>query len=116
MTVKNTNAEPPPPDDKDLLFGDFDAYDKILRTWFVAYGIGGPALLLTNDGIRSKITASGWLRWIALAFLLGGALQVLLTIANKAALWGCYRAARESQLVHRPPLPRRKVVCLSFVG
>jgi len=92
-------------ENEDDLFGDYDEFAKVLRTWFVAYGIGGPVLLLTNETVRAKIAASGCARNITLAFLIGVGFQVLLTLLNKAALWGCYQAARKPELrkrlVHR---------------
>jgi len=100
--MKTPKPNPASSDDKDVLFGDYDEYAKILRTWFVAYRIGGPLLLVSNHAIRTRITTSGWCRWIALAFLTGVGFQVLLTIANKTALWGCYRAARQPRLIERP--------------
>jgi hypothetical protein len=30
-------------------FQAYAEYNKTLRTWFVAFGIGGPALFLVND-------------------------------------------------------------------
>jgi hypothetical protein len=80
------------------LFDDYDEFAKILRTWLVAYGIGGPVLLLTNDTMRSKLAASGEARCIASAFLVGVGLQVLLAFLNKTFLWLCYRAEREQKL------------------
>jgi hypothetical protein len=70
----------------------YEEYAKTLRTWLVAYGIGGPVLLLTNDAVRSTIVASGSARYITRAFLLGVALQVFLAFKNKHALWRCYVA------------------------
>jgi hypothetical protein len=84
------------------LFDDYNEFAKVLRTWFVAYGIGGPVLLLTNEAVRSKIAASGFARCIAAAFLIGVGSQVLLALINKTALWLCYKAAREPNLRKRP--------------
>jgi hypothetical protein len=84
-------------DEQDNLFADYDEFAKVLRTWFVAYGIGGPVLLLTNDKVREKIAASGWSRCIASAFLFGVGLQILLAIFNKSALWFCYLATRHPE-------------------
>lgn len=30
---------------------DYDGYSRILRTWLVAYGIGGPVFLLSRQDI-----------------------------------------------------------------
>jgi len=82
-------------DEERDLFDDYDEFAKVLRTWFVAYWIGGPVLLLNNETIRSKIARSGSARYIALLFLIGVGLQVLLALLNKTALWLCYMAERE---------------------
>lgn len=89
-------------DEQDNYFEDFAEYAKALRTWFVAYGVGGPVLLLTNEGIRERIAASGLSGTIAFCFLLGVALQVLGAVVNKASLWGCFKAARQPALRMRP--------------
>src|SRR5437667_8179111 len=98
MTSRPTNRDP---DEQRDLFQDYNEFAKALRTWFVAYGIGGPVLLLTNETLRSRIAASGSARYIAAAFLLGVAAQILLAILNKTTLWFCYRAAREPKLKKR---------------
>lgn len=83
-------------------FSDYDAEAKALRTWFVAYGIGGPVLLLTNESLRAKLVASGESRQIAAAFLIGVGLQIVLTLAMKHALWECYlQPSADSSLAHR---------------
>ncbi|MGH7618696.1 MAG: hypothetical protein ACREPM_15860 [Gemmatimonadaceae bacterium] len=80
------------------LFNDYNEYAKVLRAWFVAYGIGGPVLLLTNAAIGSKIAASGSARPIGSAFLGGVGLQVLLALLNKSALWLYYKSERRPEL------------------
>jgi hypothetical protein len=62
----------------DSLINAYDEFAKTLRTWLVAYGIGGPVLLLTNETVRQAIAKSGAARCIAGTFLLGVGLQVLL--------------------------------------
>jgi hypothetical protein len=81
-------------DEERDLFNIYNEFAKSLRTWFIAYGIGGPVLLLTNEAVQSKIANSGFARCIGLAFLIGVALQVLLALLDKNALWGCYMAER----------------------
>jgi hypothetical protein len=63
---------------------------RTLRTWLVAYGIGGPVLLLSQDSLWKRLAASGQLPCIATLFLLGVALQVLLAATNKNAMWAVY--------------------------
>lgn len=68
----------------------YEDYSKTLRTWLVAYGIGGPVLMLTNDRVSVVILQSGHGRSIAALFLAGVVIQVVLTAVNKAAMWICY--------------------------
>jgi len=65
-------------------------FSKSLRTWFVAYGIGAPVLLLTNKEIANTLKESGNARAIAAIFLVGVCLQVMLATANKTSMWGIY--------------------------
>jgi len=65
-------------------------YNSVLRSWFIAFGIGGPALLLTQPDILEKLTDQGAARGITLLFLLGVASQVFVALANKLACWYCY--------------------------
>lgn len=62
-----------------------------LRNWLVAYGVGGPALFLTNDKLRDALKASGCLQLVGWTFLLGVALQVCLSFLDKYADWICYQ-------------------------
>jgi hypothetical protein len=65
-------------------------YNSVLRSWFIAFGIGGPALLLTQPDLLKTLTDQGAARGIALLFLLGVASQVLIALVNKLACWYCY--------------------------
>lgn len=77
-------------------FKVYEEYSKELRTWFVAYGIGAPALILTNDTISKAIKAAGASKCIAAFFLIGVSLQISLAVINKVAMWGMYYGAVES--------------------
>jgi len=68
----------------------YGEFSKVLRTWFVAYGIGAPVLLVTNETVSRVIKASGSAKTIAGCFLAGVALQILLATSNKAAMWVLY--------------------------
>jgi hypothetical protein len=41
-------------------------YNKILRSWFVAFGVGGPALFLINAQISKILADKGELRYVCL--------------------------------------------------
>jgi hypothetical protein len=65
-------------------------YNRVLRTWFVAFGIGGPALFIVNETIGQKLVSAGQLRLVVSLFLLGAAVQVLGALLNKIANWYVY--------------------------
>jgi hypothetical protein len=72
-----------------------DAYRQhaaTLRNWFVAYGVGGPALLITNDKLQLALRNYGRLELVGWCFLGGVFLQVVLSFTDKYADWLCYRA------------------------
>ena len=71
-------------------FESYAEYNRILRSWFVAFGIGGLAMFLVEDRLRAALTASGEARTVVLLFLTGVALQILITGLNKYANWYCY--------------------------
>jgi hypothetical protein len=66
-------------------------YNRILRTWFVAFGIGGPALFLAKPEIAQRLLDGGrQLRHVALLFLIGAGCQVVGAFVNKCANWTVY--------------------------
>ena len=71
-------------------YSAYQYHSNLLRTWLVAYGIGGPVLLLTNDSLWGQLQASGEVNFIATFFLIGVALQILLAALNKAIMWTLY--------------------------
>jgi len=84
-----------PPSDAEGFYKVYEEYSKTLRTWLVAYGIGGPVLLLTNESVSKRMAASGRVKEIALLFLVGVGLQVLLATLNKTVMWACYYGEHE---------------------
>ena len=73
-------------------FVAYAEYNKLLRTLFVTFGVGGAALLLTNDAIATKLSARGLLLPVATCLLVGAGAQVLLALVNKMANWYVYEA------------------------
>jgi hypothetical protein len=71
-------------------YKSYAEYSKTLRTWFVAYGIGGPVVLLSNNRAWGWLVASGVVFRMGLLFLLGGVLQVISALLNKHAMWYLY--------------------------
>jgi hypothetical protein len=80
----------PPVDDGEGHYLAYLEHARTLRTWLVAYGIGGPVLILSQDSLWKRLMASGHLPRIATLFLIGVALQVFLAAVNKNAMWAVY--------------------------
>lgn len=70
----------------------YEDYAKALRTWFVAYGIGFPILVLTNAGVSNALAKSGQSKLIVQLFVIGMACQVLIAIINKVCMWINYHS------------------------
>jgi hypothetical protein len=60
-------------------------YNKVLRTWLVAFGVGGPALFLVNGQIATRLADAHRLRLVVTLFLVGAGAQVLGAFLNKVA-------------------------------
>ncbi len=76
----------------------FDAYRdyaKDLRTWLLAFGIGAPALFISDKFLQLQHIAGkrDEVRWIASLFLLGVVLQIMLVLINKYANYYSYAAS-----------------------
>ena len=65
-------------------------YNKILSTWFIAFGVGGPALLIANGNLIDRLVVTGNLRLVAMLFLIGVGLQVVGALTNKVANWNVH--------------------------
>src|SRR5690348_1957174 len=68
----------------------YSEFAKTLRTWFVGYGVGAPALVLTQTELRQRLANAGDLPILAGCFLSGVFLQVALTLLYKTAMWELY--------------------------
>lgn len=81
-------------------FANYSEYNKTLRAWLVAYGIGGPVLLLTNEKISTKFSSAPNKKFIVYLFLAGVACQVLLAFLNKWCAWYVYAGEAERSYRH----------------
>lgn len=86
------------PDDGTENFTAYLEYNRVLRTWFVAFGVGGPALFLLNDDIAKRLAAADELQLVAMLFLGGAALQVLGALINKIANWYVYESTFDEKV------------------
>jgi hypothetical protein len=71
-------------------FDSYAEYNRILRSWFVAFGVGGLALFLLQSPVRETLLASGQTRTVVLLFLTGVTAQIVVAFLNKYANWYCY--------------------------
>jgi len=78
-------------------WSNYFEYSKTLRAWLVAYGVGGPVLLATNQAFSNKVILSGRATEIIQWFLLGVALQVFLAFVNKYCAYHQYLGAEEPE-------------------
>ena len=90
MSKKSNRSKPPEPDDGSGSFDTYLEYNRVLRTWFVAFGVGGPALFLVNDALVQRLASEGRLRLVVLLFLVGAGAQVAGALLNKVANWYVY--------------------------
>lgn len=88
----DTTGRTSAPEDEDGSdgFSAYLEYNRVFRTWFVAFGVGGPALFLVNDKIATNLAAAGHLRLVVQLFLAGATAQVLGALLNKVANWYVY--------------------------
>ncbi len=74
----------------DGYFKVYEEHMKTVRAWFVAYGIGGPVLFITQKEFAAILVGSGSAKLVAVLFLLGVFLQVFVAVLNKWVNWGLY--------------------------
>jgi hypothetical protein len=69
----------------------YSFYNSTLRAWFIAFGVGFPALVLSQQHLFNKVAES---RWPSLLLLFGVGLQIVGAILNKYVNWACYWRAQ----------------------
>ncbi len=82
---------------KSAFYPSYAEFSKTLRTWFVAFGIGAPVVLLSNEKIWPTIVASGCAFDLGLLFLFGGGIQIISALVNKHAMWHMYFAEQSNE-------------------
>jgi len=71
-------------------FNIYNEYNKITRSWFVAFGIGGPVLFLANATLFKDFMNLPQKGWIVGLFLVGLSAQITIALINKWANWNIY--------------------------
>lgn len=79
-------------------FEKYGEYNKILRSWFIAFGIGGPALFLTNKEVREELICKTQMKSVAVLFLVAVFIQVVAAYVNKSANWYVYMGGLKQRL------------------
>lgn len=68
----------------------YEEHMKTLRAWFVAYGVGGPVLFITQKDFAASLLDSDLSGLVGVLFLVGVLLQALVALFNKWVNWGLY--------------------------
>ena len=71
-------------------FEVYKYHASMLRTWLVAYGIGAPVIVLTNEHIWLALQKSKYSSLISWLYLIGVAIQICITAINKYVMWASY--------------------------
>lgn len=86
----------------DGFFKVYEEYAKTLRTWLVAYGIGAPVLLMTNEKIWDVVKKSGEARWVGGCYLIAVGIQIVLAALNKSVNWAMYFGEANVEFKNEP--------------
>ena len=106
----------PKPNNKDEISAHltlYSDYNKTLRAWFVAFGIGAPAIFVTSSDAREFLWKLDDTQCVIIAFLIGVLIQVLVALLNKSIAWSAYY---KLDLANRAPDKRCNCICLGLSG
>ena len=80
------------PTEEKGFFEPYSHYARTLRTWFVAYGIGGPAVIITHPDALSVVSKAGYAGMIGWLFMTGVTAQVIVALGHLCPAWHleCY--------------------------
>jgi hypothetical protein len=102
-TAESPDATSRPSGDASTFYKAYEGHATTLRAWLVAYGVGGPVLVLTNERLSKVIADAGHSRLLAALFLTGVTLQVLLAAINKYSMWLLYSSEGDQSLEDKWP-------------
>jgi hypothetical protein len=88
-------------------FANYQEYNKVLRTWFVTFGLGAPSLFLINGDLAKTLDKNPWHTAVIIAYLLGCFIQVGIAILNKTIAWHNY----DDQQTEKPHDTKRHKWC-----
>jgi len=81
----------------DDYYETYAEYARTLRNWFVAYGIGGPLLLVTDAPVAQRLGQSAAFNWVIYLFLFAILVQLLLVVQNKWVSWAMHSGATDPE-------------------
>jgi len=92
---------PDPPDNnaksqEQDFFDCYASFSRILRAWLVAYGIGAPAFIATQDFFKERITDPAMAALIILLFLIGVGLQGISALLYKFTMLILYHGEADA--------------------
>jgi len=76
------------------IFEQYWRHASILRSWFIAFGIGGVILFISNPSAFESLS-SDFKKSIIILFLVGVLLQILLALLNKITHWYEYYGEKD---------------------
>ncbi|MGB9428589.1 MAG: hypothetical protein WCC11_01715 [Gammaproteobacteria bacterium] len=84
--------------DDSSFYESYAHFSRTLRAWLVAYGVGVPVLLVSQEFIAKAIIKSGTGALITWLFLIGVAIQVLAALLYKYSMAYLYSAEVDAAL------------------
>jgi len=84
--------------DDSIFYEPYAHFSRTLRAWLVAYGVGVPVLLVSQQFIARAIIKAGTGGLITWLFLIGVAIQVLAALLYKYSMAYLYSAEVEPDL------------------
>ena len=90
ITALNTECEKTgyfTPIDENEHYKSYGKFSSAVRNWLIAYGVAGPALLLAEENMLTRINESNCAVAIGILFLGGVLFQVLKSLLYKATSW-----------------------------
>ncbi|HET7395563.1 MAG TPA: hypothetical protein VFK12_03925 [Gammaproteobacteria bacterium] len=87
---------PKKPKEETGFFESYAHFSRTLRAWLVAYGVGVPVLLVSQEFIARAIIRAGTGGLITWLFLAGVAIQVLAALSYKYSMAYLYFAETDS--------------------
>ena len=76
-------------------------FARAVRLWFLAYGVGFPIAIISNEWLLKRLRASGCLATVAWLFIAGVVVQVLAAMFWRTSMWYQYLGEPRGPKVRR---------------